>query len=164
MAGRLADKATFVTGAASGIGRETARLFAREGATVFLGDIDRERGACNSPWTLEFFERLYAATSGTGFPFCWRRRCRRAAKFKPSTARLRKRRSTGMSGKHRHCSNSTIFGRWTTWRKSFVHTKGCRYRSRWQASGLPEASKPDQFYRRRGASRSMLACMAPAAS
>ncbi len=68
MAARLADKATFVTGAASGIGRETARLIAREGATVFLGDIDRERGDCNSPWTLEFFERLYAATERYRIP------------------------------------------------------------------------------------------------
>ena len=68
MAARLADKATFVTGAASGIGRETARLITREGATVFLGDIDRERGDCNSPWTLEFFERLYAATERYRIP------------------------------------------------------------------------------------------------
>ena len=37
---RLQDKVAIVTGAASGIGRATALLFAREGARLVLNDID----------------------------------------------------------------------------------------------------------------------------
>lgn len=37
---RFAGKCAVITGAASGIGRATALLFAREGATVFAADID----------------------------------------------------------------------------------------------------------------------------
>ena len=42
---RFSGKTVVVTGAASGIGAESARLFAREGATVFASDIDAEGGA-----------------------------------------------------------------------------------------------------------------------
>ena len=41
---QLAGKVTVITGAASGIGLATARLFAREGALLFLGDVDEEAG------------------------------------------------------------------------------------------------------------------------
>lgn len=41
---RFSGKTVVVTGAASGIGAESARLFAREGAVVFAADIDAEGG------------------------------------------------------------------------------------------------------------------------
>jgi NAD(P)-dependent dehydrogenase (short-subunit alcohol dehydrogenase family) len=42
--GRLEGKRAVITGAASGIGEETSRLFIREGASVVLADVDDERG------------------------------------------------------------------------------------------------------------------------
>ena len=42
---RFSGKTVVVTGAASGIGAETARLFAREGAVVYAADIDEAGGS-----------------------------------------------------------------------------------------------------------------------
>ena len=44
MAGRLKDKIAIVTGGASGIGASTARIFAREGATVVITDLQDALG------------------------------------------------------------------------------------------------------------------------
>jgi 2-hydroxycyclohexanecarboxyl-CoA dehydrogenase len=41
----MASRSVIVTGGASGIGRATARLLARNGAHVFVGDVDAIRGA-----------------------------------------------------------------------------------------------------------------------
>jgi len=42
---RLASKVAAITGAAQGIGRGIARMFAREGAAVVIGDIQDDKGA-----------------------------------------------------------------------------------------------------------------------
>jgi len=42
--GRLEGQTAVITGAASGIGEETTRLFIREGASVVMADVDDERG------------------------------------------------------------------------------------------------------------------------
>ncbi len=44
MPGRVEDKVAIVTGAASGIGRGTAEVLAREGARVVLTDLNEEQG------------------------------------------------------------------------------------------------------------------------
>ena len=44
--GRLEGHRAVITGAASGIGEATARLFSAEGAAVVLADVDDDRGKC----------------------------------------------------------------------------------------------------------------------
>lgn len=41
---RLEDKIAIITGAGSGLGKETAQLFAQEGAKVVVSDVDEESG------------------------------------------------------------------------------------------------------------------------
>ncbi|HEX9439161.1 MAG TPA: SDR family NAD(P)-dependent oxidoreductase, partial [Roseiflexaceae bacterium] len=41
---RLQDKVAIITGAGSGIGRESALLFAREGASIVVADVNDEAG------------------------------------------------------------------------------------------------------------------------
>ena len=43
--GRLEQRTALITGAASGIGREAAQLFAQEGAPVVVADLDEAAGA-----------------------------------------------------------------------------------------------------------------------
>ncbi|MBV9515767.1 MAG: SDR family NAD(P)-dependent oxidoreductase, partial [Mycobacteriaceae bacterium] len=45
MADELAGKVAIVTGGASGLGEGLVRRFCAEGATVLIGDVDRDRGS-----------------------------------------------------------------------------------------------------------------------
>lgn len=60
---RLKDKVVIITGAGSGIGRETAQLFAQEGAKVVVGDVNEKGGmetanSINNAGGQAIFEKL----------------------------------------------------------------------------------------------------------
>jgi NAD(P)-dependent dehydrogenase (short-subunit alcohol dehydrogenase family) len=59
---RVADKVVLVTGAGSGIGRATATLLAKEGATVIVTDV-------NKPGGLETVQQIGTPNSGGGARF-----------------------------------------------------------------------------------------------
>ena len=63
---RLAGKVSIVTGAASGIGRATAELFAREGSSVVVADIDEQQGR-DTVWRIrkDAGEAYFVATDVT---------------------------------------------------------------------------------------------------
>lgn len=44
MSGRLTGKSALISGGASGLGEAQATLYAREGASVLIGDLQLERG------------------------------------------------------------------------------------------------------------------------
>jgi 3-oxoacyl-[acyl-carrier protein] reductase len=60
MAGRMAGRVTVITGAAKGIGRGIAGVFAAEGATLVIADIDQAAGA-------ETAAKLSAGGAAVGF-------------------------------------------------------------------------------------------------
>ena len=62
MSQRLAGKVAIVTGAASGIGKAGARLFASEGAEVFVADINQQAGrTVSEAITAEGFKATFIA-------------------------------------------------------------------------------------------------------
>ncbi|MDQ0857187.1 SDR family NAD(P)-dependent oxidoreductase [Bacillus sp. V2I10] len=51
---RLKDKVVLITGAGSGIGKSAALLFAREGASVVVNDLDSVKGGKTASEIIEF--------------------------------------------------------------------------------------------------------------
>ena len=63
--GRLEGKNALVTGAGAGIGLAIARLFAAEGAHVFVSDVDAgaaEAGGRRRSWPMEARPRRFTST------------------------------------------------------------------------------------------------------
>ena len=58
--GRLAGRTALITGAGSGIGRETAQIFAREGANVVVADRDLESARATVALVAELGGRAHA--------------------------------------------------------------------------------------------------------
>jgi 3-oxoacyl-[acyl-carrier protein] reductase len=67
---RLADKVAIITGAARGIGRETAVVFAREGARVVLADVDAQAEAVASEIVEAGGSALFVRTDVTDRESC----------------------------------------------------------------------------------------------
>ena len=60
--GRLDGKVAVITGAAGGMGREAARLFSEEGASVCAADVSREAGELTASECREaFFQQVDVA-------------------------------------------------------------------------------------------------------
>ena len=59
----MSGKVALVTGAGSGIGRECARLFAAEGASVVVADVDVAGSGCAE---LDASDALTVAIAGSG--------------------------------------------------------------------------------------------------
>jgi len=57
VAGALECTVTLITGGYGGMGRASARLFAREGATVFIASGNFSTGYSSSKWALEGLSR-----------------------------------------------------------------------------------------------------------
>jgi 3-hydroxybutyrate dehydrogenase len=65
---RLEDKIAIVTGAASGIGKEIARTFAREGAKVVIADLDLAAAEATAAELGAADRRVLKARSKLGSP------------------------------------------------------------------------------------------------
>ena len=65
---RLADKVAIISGAASGMGAATARLFAREGAKVVIADVLEQEGreVAEAIGAAARFERLDVTARSAG--------------------------------------------------------------------------------------------------
>src|SRR5260370_21116137 len=62
LAGKVSGKVALITGGASGIGRTTALLFAREGATIALADVNADAGQHVADEIVQSGGRVFFAT------------------------------------------------------------------------------------------------------